>query len=101
MLGDVVSVISGGSPLFEENSKLKIAKDLEMDEAGAGLLVEVLSAASLVAVSEDGDPVWCPTTTADRWLAAPLSPERRVHSRFSRAITIGVSPTANPGAPSR
>jgi homoserine dehydrogenase len=29
VLGDVVSVISGGSPLFEENSKLKIAKDTE------------------------------------------------------------------------
>jgi homoserine dehydrogenase len=29
VLGDVVSVISGGSPLFEENSKLKIAKDVE------------------------------------------------------------------------
>jgi homoserine dehydrogenase len=30
VLGDVVSVISGGSPLFEENSKLKVAKDVEM-----------------------------------------------------------------------
>ncbi len=30
VLGDVVSVISGGSPLFEENSKLAIAKDVEM-----------------------------------------------------------------------
>jgi homoserine dehydrogenase len=29
VLGDVVSVIAGGSPLFEENSKLKIAKDVE------------------------------------------------------------------------
>ena len=29
MLGDVVSVLTGGSPLFEENSKLKIAKDVE------------------------------------------------------------------------
>jgi homoserine dehydrogenase len=28
VLGDVVSVIQGGSPLFEENSKLKIAKDV-------------------------------------------------------------------------
>jgi homoserine dehydrogenase len=27
VLGDVVSVLSGGSPLFEENSKLKVAKD--------------------------------------------------------------------------
>jgi homoserine dehydrogenase len=30
VLGDVVSVISGGSPLFEENSALAIAKDIEM-----------------------------------------------------------------------
>jgi homoserine dehydrogenase len=30
VLGDVVSVIAGGSPLFEENSKLRIAKDVEM-----------------------------------------------------------------------
>jgi len=28
VLGDVVSIMSGGSPLFEENSKLKIAKDV-------------------------------------------------------------------------
>src|SRR3954468_10646197 len=28
--GDVVSVIAGGSPLFEETTKLKIAKDVEM-----------------------------------------------------------------------
>jgi homoserine dehydrogenase len=30
VLGDLVSVIAGGSPLFEENSKLKVAKDVEM-----------------------------------------------------------------------
>jgi homoserine dehydrogenase len=30
VLGDVVSVISGSSPLFEENSALAIAKDVEM-----------------------------------------------------------------------
>jgi homoserine dehydrogenase len=30
VLGDVVSVIGGGSPLFEENAELKIAKDVEM-----------------------------------------------------------------------
>jgi homoserine dehydrogenase len=29
VLGDVVSVISGGSPLFEENAKAAIAKDVE------------------------------------------------------------------------
>src|SRR4051812_25741275 len=30
VLGDVVSVIAGGSPLFEENAKLDVAKDVEM-----------------------------------------------------------------------
>ena len=30
VLGDVVSVIAGGSPLFEENSELAIAEDVEM-----------------------------------------------------------------------
>jgi homoserine dehydrogenase len=30
VLGDVVSVIGGGSPLFEENARLKVAKDVEM-----------------------------------------------------------------------
>jgi homoserine dehydrogenase len=30
VLGDVVSVISGGSPLFEENANLAIAEDVEM-----------------------------------------------------------------------
>jgi homoserine dehydrogenase len=30
VLGDVVSVIAGGSPLFEENSRLEIAEDVEM-----------------------------------------------------------------------
>jgi homoserine dehydrogenase len=30
VLGDVLSVIGGSSPLFEENARLKIAKDVEM-----------------------------------------------------------------------
>jgi homoserine dehydrogenase len=30
VLGDVVSVITGGSPLFEENAELEIAEDVEM-----------------------------------------------------------------------
>jgi homoserine dehydrogenase len=29
VLGDVVSVISGGSPLFEENARLRVARDVE------------------------------------------------------------------------
>jgi homoserine dehydrogenase len=30
VLGDVVSVVAGGSPLFEENARLKVARDVEM-----------------------------------------------------------------------
>jgi homoserine dehydrogenase len=30
VLGDLVSVIGGGSPLFEENARLRVAKDVEM-----------------------------------------------------------------------
>jgi homoserine dehydrogenase len=30
VLGDVVSVIAGGSPLFEENARLRVARDVEM-----------------------------------------------------------------------
>jgi homoserine dehydrogenase len=30
VLGDVLSVIGGGSPLFEENARLRVAKDVEM-----------------------------------------------------------------------
>jgi homoserine dehydrogenase len=30
VLGDVVSVITGGSPLFEENARLRVARDVEM-----------------------------------------------------------------------
>jgi homoserine dehydrogenase len=30
VLGDVVSVIAGGSPLFEEHARLEVAKDVEM-----------------------------------------------------------------------
>ncbi|MEJ2867339.1 helicase-associated domain-containing protein [Actinomycetospora sp. OC33-EN08] len=49
----------------------RLAKQLDVDETAAGLLVETLAAASLVAVSEEADAVWCPTTTADRWLTSP------------------------------
>ncbi|GAA4820013.1 helicase-associated domain-containing protein [Actinomycetospora corticicola] len=49
----------------------RLAKTLDVDETAAGLVVETLAAASLLAVSEDADAVWCPTTTADRWLASP------------------------------
>ncbi len=50
----------------------RAARDLGLDETGAALLVEVLAAAGLVAPAEDADPSWCPTTTVDRWLAAPV-----------------------------
>ncbi len=73
----VITAWSAGPPSVLRSGGLgvrdlrRLAKDLEVDETGAALLVETLSAASLVAVSEDAAAVWCPTTTADRWLAAP------------------------------
>lgn len=47
----------------------RVAKDLGLDEPGAALLVEVLSGAGLIAVSDDAPAAWTPTTATDRWLA--------------------------------
>ncbi|MBP2340508.1 hypothetical protein JOF41_006686 [Saccharothrix coeruleofusca] len=53
----------------------KAAKELEVDERRAALLVELVVAAGLVADSEGLEPEWVPTTQADTWLVAP--PEHR------------------------
>ncbi|WP_433267834.1 helicase-associated domain-containing protein [Actinosynnema sp. CS-041913] len=53
----------------------KVAKDLDVDERRAGLLVELVVNAGLVADSEGAEPEWVPTTQADSWLAA--APEHR------------------------
>lgn len=51
------------------------ARDLQVDEAGAGLLVELASAAGLLTegVDEDGDAVWLPTDAFDAWSAGSVA----------------------------
>lgn len=53
----------------------KVAKDLDVDESRAALLVELAVGAGLVGDSEGTDPEWVPTKQADTWLAA--TPEHR------------------------
>ena len=49
----------------------KVAKELDVTEPGAALLVEIAYAASLVETSGGVDPQWVPTPTFDRWTASP------------------------------
>jgi hypothetical protein len=51
------------------------ATELHVDEPTAALLVEVASAAGLLATAADpaGNPVWIPTDAFDQWTAAPVS----------------------------
>ncbi|MFC0438605.1 helicase-associated domain-containing protein [Kutzneria buriramensis] len=53
----------------------RIAKALEVDEARAGLLAELVVGAGLVGDSEGVEPEWVPTTLTDGWLVA--APEQR------------------------
>ena len=48
----------------------KVAKDLDVDERRAALLIELVVGADLVANTEAAEPEWVPTTKADVWLAA-------------------------------
>jgi hypothetical protein len=49
----------------------KLARDLDTDERGAGLVVEVLFGAGMVADSASATtPEWLPTTLVDPWLVA-------------------------------
>jgi hypothetical protein len=49
----------------------KLARELDTDERGAGLIVEVLFAAGMVADSASATtPEWMPTTLIDPWFAA-------------------------------
>lgn len=48
----------------------KAAKDLDVDERRAALLIELVVGADLVANTEAAEPEWVPTTKADVWLAA-------------------------------
>ncbi|NIJ10294.1 hypothetical protein FHU38_000638 [Saccharomonospora amisosensis] len=49
----------------------RVAKELEVDEGRAALLVELAVGAGLAAVSDEATAEWLPTTLADSWLAAP------------------------------
>ncbi|GLY52012.1 helicase-associated domain-containing protein [Lentzea sp. NBRC 102530] len=48
----------------------KVAKDLDVDERRAALLIELVVGADLAANTEATEPEWVPTTKADVWLAA-------------------------------
>ncbi|MFD4673446.1 helicase-associated domain-containing protein [Lentzea sp. NPDC058450] len=48
----------------------KAAKDLDVDERRAALLIELVVGADLAANTEATEPEWVPTTKADVWLAA-------------------------------
>ena len=49
----------------------KVAKELDISEPGAALLVEIAYTASLVETSGGVDPDWVPTPVFDRWMAMP------------------------------
>ncbi|WP_244515167.1 helicase-associated domain-containing protein [Actinopolyspora xinjiangensis] len=53
----------------------ELARELDVDEARAGLIVELATGAGLIDTSPDEEPRWVPTVQADVWLAA--SPEHR------------------------
>lgn len=53
----------------------RAARELETDEAGAALIVELALAADLVGEGDGPHPDWMPTTTADVWAAG--GPEQR------------------------
>jgi hypothetical protein len=50
----------------------RTARELETDEAGAALIVEVALAADLIGQSDSPNPDWLPTTAADVWAAAGI-----------------------------
>jgi hypothetical protein len=53
----------------------RVAKELDVTEPAAALLVEIAYAAGLVDSSPGVDPTWLPTQAFDRWVASP--PEAR------------------------
>lgn len=53
----------------------KLARELETDEAGASLVVEVALGADLIAESDGVGPDWVPTTAVQAWATA--GPEHR------------------------
>jgi hypothetical protein len=63
---------AGGLGVREQR---RLAKELGVDEARAGLLAELAVAADLVVDTESSTPEWVPTTHADTWQVA--GPEQR------------------------
>ncbi|MEU3274675.1 helicase-associated domain-containing protein [Saccharomonospora sp. NPDC006951] len=51
----------------------RIARELDVGDTRATLLVELLAGAGLVATSEEMSSEWVPTTLTDSWLASPPS----------------------------
>ncbi|HEY5454663.1 MAG TPA: helicase C-terminal domain-containing protein [Acidothermaceae bacterium] len=51
----------------------RTARDLELDERGAALLIEVAHAAGLIAPDGEAADSWLPTTGYDLWLAKSVS----------------------------
>lgn len=51
----------------------RLARDLDVDERRATLLVELVVGAGLVANDEEASPEWVPTTLTDSWLSMPSS----------------------------
>lgn len=49
----------------------RLARELEIDDARATLLTELVTGAGLVADSQATTPEWVPTTLTDSWLASP------------------------------
>lgn len=58
---------AGGLGVREQR---RLARQLEIQEARAVLLVELVAGADLAADTESTTPEWVPTTQADTWLAA-------------------------------
>ncbi|EHR63334.1 helicase-associated domain-containing protein [Saccharomonospora cyanea] len=51
----------------------RLARDLDVDERRATLLVELVVGAGLAAADESTSPEWVPTTLTDSWLSMPPS----------------------------
>ena len=90
----------------------RTARDLELDERGAALLVEVAHAAGLIAPDGEAADSWLPTTGYDLWLAKSVSDRwvllvsawlvtTRVPGLVGRRELPFVRASAEPDAPER
>jgi hypothetical protein len=69
----------------------RTARDLELDERGAALLIEVAHAAGLIAPDGEAADHWLPTTGYDLWLA------KSVADRWVILVSAWLSTTRVPG----